>query len=126
MQFITFVDHDNMKDFNLKEALAGKPVITRDGKKVKQLTQFDSETSNLFGVVDNSLISWYNDGVYSSNYKSNFDLFMETENVSIWVNVYYDGDNIYIGHKHSIEQLALEVSKNSIHYIKTIEITNEK
>ena len=115
-----------MKEFNLKEALAGKPVITRDGKEVKQLTQFDSETSNLFGVVDNSLISWYNNGVYSSNYKSNFDLFMDTENVSIWVNVYYDGDSIYIGHKHSIEQLALEVSKDSIHYIKTIEITNEK
>ena len=114
-----------MKEFNLKEALAGKPVITRDGKEVKQLIQFDSETTNLFGVVDNSLISWYSNGVYSSEYKSNFDLFMKTENSSIWVNVYEDYSGIIVGKEYCTKKEALQNTYKFDGYIKTIEITNE-
>ena len=43
-----------MSPFSLEEALAGKSVVTRTGKPVKQITQFDAhdELWPVAGVVD--------------------------------------------------------------------------
>ena len=61
-----------MKDFNLKDALAGKPVITRDGRPVKIAG---------YSEFNNSLIGWVGSGVYQwtsggQNIADKNDLFM--------------------------------------------------
>ena len=69
-----------MKQFNLKEALAGAPVVTRDGKEVTQLTQFKALGSYVLrGVVDSSIESFTCKGVFNANkYDGHvFDLFMK-------------------------------------------------
>lgn len=72
-----------MKPFDLEAALAGKPVITRDRRKVTQLRIFDTTARrNLVGVVQfldqerTALMSWMEDGRRFARQDGPFDLFM--------------------------------------------------
>ena len=68
-----------MKPFNLERALAGEPVITRDGEKItiagynanakkyNQLAGWDS---------DGAILSWNFDGKFDTGHNSLNDLFM--------------------------------------------------
>lgn len=78
-----------MKPFNLEQALAGEPVVTRAGKPVTQLTKFDSNDSAmpLRGVTENKIQAWSSVGLYSSG-ESRYDLFMATKKRTVWVNIY--------------------------------------
>lgn len=114
-----------MKPFNLEEALAGKPVITRDGREVTQLVKFDAnyEKYTLYGVVNNIILRWTNDGIFYNK----ADLFMKSEKKSIWVNAYHDEDGIMLGVEYKSKEDAIKAIDNENgNYIKTIEITNEK
>lgn len=116
-----------MKPFNLEEALAGKPVITRDGKEVKQLIQFDiKDWDCLYGVIDTDVHSWNINGKYFLNKETEYDLFMKTEKKSIWINVYNNGKETWLGCSYDTKEGALINSYGDACYIKTIEITNEK
>jgi len=120
-----------MKKFNLEEALAGKPVITRDGKEVTQLVKFDTNKNSegylLFGVVEGFIAKWTIHGNYFSNGVQNGrDLFMKTGKKSIWVNVYDNGKETWLGCSYDTKEGALINSYGDSVYIKTIEITNEK
>lgn len=76
------------KSFNLEQALAGKPVVTRDGRIVEQLTKFDtSDEFCIFGVVDKKIYSYLENGNQWNTIESEEDLFMAPEKK--WVNVYY-------------------------------------
>jgi hypothetical protein len=108
---------DLNKEYQTKK---GEKVILYEIHKDKVIGMVTSENPVPFPTM------WNLNGKHYLNAFNEYDLVEVFESKSIWVNVYYDGDNIYIGHKHSIEQLALEVSKNSTNYIKTIEITNKK
>jgi len=117
-----------MKKFNLEEALAGKPVITGDGRGVTQLTKFDAnnEKYNLLGVLDGKIRTWLEDGrfdLYSID--KELDLFMKSEKRSIWVNVYNNGKVVWLGRSYDTKEGALINSYGDACYIKTIEITNE-
>ena len=115
-----------MKPFNLEEALAGKPVITRDGKEVTQLVKFDiKDWDCLYGVIDTDVHSWNINGKYFLNKETEYDLFMKTENSSIWVNVYEDYSGIIVGKEYCTKKEALKNTYKFDGYIKTIEITNE-
>jgi hypothetical protein len=90
------------KPFNLEEALAGKPVVTRGGYKVSQLTKFNGITKfSLVGVVEDGdhcgpihPQTWQPNGRFSYYGESGFDLFMEVEEekqlpsgyVNVWKN----------------------------------------
>ena len=55
-----------MKPFDLERALAGDPVVTRDGRPVTQLTLFESNpplTFCLYGVAGGTLINWRKTGI---------------------------------------------------------------
>ena len=120
-----------MKPFNLKEALEGKPVVTRDNLPVTQLTLF--ETDNIYSlraVVERCVCDFTTGGVFDIDVSDHkYNLFMATEKKSIWVNVYEVMDSLSeefelsIGKIHGTKESALR-AKNK-HYIKTIEITNE-
>lgn len=78
-----------MKPFNLKEALEGKPVITRDGREVTQLHEFKtSEKYSLFGVIDNRVYAFANSGIFDYDAShSDYDLFMAPIKTKYYVHV---------------------------------------
>lgn len=78
-----------MKPFDLEAALAGAPVVTRDGIPVTQLTQFDiNDGEPLRGVRRGRVLSFQKDGRYTSSGDSNDDLFMAPVKRVVWVNLY--------------------------------------
>lgn len=85
---------NTMKEFNLEEAKAGKPVCTRDGRDVEILKYdrigFNQPMITLVDTQGYQCVELYcEDGSYNYNKtESNYDLFMKTEKHEAWVNVY--------------------------------------
>ena len=72
-----------MRPFNLEAALAGAPVVTRDGREVTQLVMFDCHDNlPVAGVLDGIIHLWSVEGK-SGPYK--FDLFMAPTKKTGWV-----------------------------------------
>jgi hypothetical protein len=118
-----------MKPFNLDEALAGKPVLTRSGQKVSQITLIkDIDSAYPIMAVINKNIHYFNNAG-SNPIKSDYDLFMVFEKISVWVNVYQNKKDIYLGQVYLTKKMAIETKAHTqdgpTYYIKTIEITNE-
>ena len=82
-----------MKPFNLEEAKAGKPVVTRDGRNVRILCfDRDSERSIVALIGDGEIIiSYLDNGLQINGTNTKYDLFMKSEVKTGWINVY----NIY-------------------------------
>jgi hypothetical protein len=120
-----------MKKFNLERALAGEPVVTRNGKKVTELHLFKNETliQPLYGTVegDDDVFSWTTFGIYNPGKETSWDLFMAGEKKSVWVNVYKNDfiDEFDLGMQHTTLERATNNIRDNENYIKTIEITNE-
>lgn len=80
-----------MKPFDLEKALAGEPVITRDGKKATEVV-FLKTADDLYvviAVVDGKVLSYTKDGKYwASKSADQNDLFMAPKKVKGWMNVY--------------------------------------
>ena len=78
------------RPFNLEEALAGKPVVTRDGRKVSEFYHFKTQTTpySVSAVIDGSRYGYSIDGRYHPSDESNLDLFMRPEKRSFWTNIY--------------------------------------
>lgn len=115
-----------MKPFNLEKALAGEPVLTRDGRAVTQLHKFNIEKAYpLRAVLDGEVVAFAIDGASSLLGESSLDLFMaEPER---WVNVYWnDRHGIYNGAIYNSEEQAKQEKKdgllNSDIYQTTIKI----
>lgn len=71
-----------MKPFNLEQALAGKPVCTRNGSKVEQLTYFENVVTGqqLVGIIDGKLHRFYKNGIWATGKeRGGMDLFMAEE-----------------------------------------------
>ena len=93
-----------MKPFNLEQALAGAPVVTRNNCPIVELTYLQT-TSNLAVVrkYDEKLISYFipASGKLSSTIDYATDLFMAPIKKEGWINVYnvhsldVTGKNIY-------------------------------
>ena len=119
-----------MKPFNLEEALDGKPVVTRDGRKVTHITKMPNNNF-IVGIIEGvpQIPQWAVNGNFlNDHYTHPCDLFMFIEKKSVWVNIYEDlYDNTFaLGLQHlSLEKAKLNISNDKT-YIKTIEITNEK
>ena len=91
----------NLKPFDLQAALAGKPVVTRDGQPVKIAGYNEDAQSNhhIVGWVDGHLCAWDSSGKVSSNNKKEDedDLFMAPEKREVWVCLYRLGDSFGLG-----------------------------
>lgn len=114
-----------MKPFDLQKALAGEPVMTREGDKVVQLHYFPNLGSD-FKVIAHiehrfTFDTFKINGMYSQS-SSKLDLVMA--NQERWANIYWDeisskaysGDTIY-----STEEEAKENGK-SPNYRTTIKL----
>ena len=89
-----------MKKFDLEKALAGEPVVTRDGRRVSQLTLFNIVNAPmvLYGVIDGNLYSWSREGTAgSTNSSKRHDLFILPIEKTYWMNVYKHGDGVKAG-----------------------------
>lgn len=79
------------KPFNLQEALAGKPVVTRDGRAVK-IAGYNPEADEDFkiiGWISGIPQCWSENGTYfDSCVNSNYELFMAPETKDVWVGLY--------------------------------------
>ena len=67
------------RDFDLEKALAGEPVVTRDGREVKDLHLFTSVQTYypVVGIIEGRILSFSKEGKYLTNRsESDKDLFM--------------------------------------------------
>ena len=70
----------DLKPFDLEKALAGEPVVTRQGEEVTQLTLFKTNSIyTLAGVVDGELLRFTPSGEYLRNEPHYLDLFMKAK-----------------------------------------------
>jgi hypothetical protein len=119
-----------MKPFDLEKALAGEPVVTRDGNPVTQLIKFEAIVEDgylLYGVVNNKIRNFLESGKYDKTFESHsLDLFMaEPER---WVNVYFNEriNKFWKSTFYNSEKFAKEVADGNAYYQATIKIKDSK
>lgn len=121
-----------MKEFNLEEAKAGKPICTRDGKDAR-IVCFDAKgCSPITALVDyNGIEMCYlymlNGRYYTTvDKESNIDLMMKSKKCKGWINVYrYKGDfRLSSSFVYKTKEEAL--NKRDTGYISTVEIEWEE
>ena len=120
-----------MKPFNLEKALAGEPVVTREGNPVTQLIKFEAKEERdgyvLYGVVNNKIFTFLDSGKYDRTFESHcFDLFMaEPER---WINIHFDpkDGHIFYGVVYQSETDALKDKDKMSHYQATIKLKDYK
>jgi len=112
-----------VKPFNLNETLAGRPVVTADGRKVLRVIHVPEAdvSAKLIAVVkqlDGSIVSlhYYEDGRYYETLPSGLDLQMVSTKKTYYVNIYpgdfYKGQklnglgNLSIGEVHASKAIA--------------------
>lgn len=119
-----------MKKFNLEEALAGKPVITRDGKEATQLVLFKTVgVYPLLCVADEELLSYTKEGNHvMSGTESSYDLFMKPTKKSGWTAVIRlaNGRIVMAETIHKTKQDAENVLWTHCEVLDIIEITWEE
>ena len=104
-----------MKPFNLERALAGDPVVTRDGRPVTQLASFKAKGQNtLYGVIDGYVGSWTPEGRWSVDVELPNDLFMAPTKRGGWMNVYTRGNDHYVARGGDIYESEERADKHAV------------
>lgn len=82
---MTQKNKQTLQPFNLEKALAGEPVVTRDGQEVTQLTFFDcKDCYPILAVINRNIQKFTVDGLYRvSELPNRFDLFMKSKTRTI-------------------------------------------
>lgn len=100
-----------MQPFNLQAALAGEPVLTREGRKVTEIAAFKTATPWVFyAVVDGKVLEYDKCGI--SPFDERYDLFMSPEKREAWLIIYSDSTGEAYGSCYKTEADA----KNFIKY----------
>lgn len=130
----------NLRPFDLEAAKAGKPVYTRDGRKVRIIC-FDAKcikpiVALIQGSDNSEQIEYYTEnGVFSNGGTGkNRDLMILLEKKEGWVNIYgeekgrYCSNVIYSSKEEAlnISKQSLNISKQSEEHITTIKIEWEE
>ena len=117
-----------LKPFNLEQALAGAPVMTREGRKVVRIFYAEEacENSKVICVFETGAVfPYYKDGTYTDYASSVHELVMAPTKKEGWINIYnvlsldVTGKNIY-----PTEEAAL--ANKGCDCIATIKIEWEK
>jgi len=120
-----------LEKFDLEKALNRAKVVTRDGREVTQLTKFEGVGKYpLVGVLEGNVKNWTIKGYHLVGDICYEDLFIEGKVESIWVNIYKNNGEIFIGcNRYKSKEDAINDTYDKFHttseYIKTIEITDE-
>lgn len=134
----------NLRPFDLEAAKAGKPVYTRDGRKVRIISfdrhgedcpiialVVDSKNAECEEVIDYTLDGICNENIINHN---KYDLMILLEKKEGWVNIYgeekgrYCSNVIYSSKEEAlnISKQSLNISKQSEEHITTIKIEWEE
>lgn len=82
-----------MKPFDLEKAIAGEPIVTRDGREAKFIAHVpDLMTHPIIVVIKGKLIQMLECGKWCSDEETITDLFMAPKKRTVWVN-FYDWTN---------------------------------
>jgi hypothetical protein len=115
-----------MKPFSKFEAIRGKPVVTRDGRKVTQIKEFELEGPyKIVAVVEGEkeVATFTDDGKFDQHhsYDSKWDLFMATETHEGWIAFGPEQSHIQLGlvafttHAFPSEESAKQSYRNGNH-----------
>lgn len=119
-----------MKLFNLQEAIAGKPLVTRDGRDVTQFVKFDVDTYFvLFGVVDGGICHWNCLGrsarIHTHIHKDCADdLFMKTVKKRVYVTLYKSGHFGMYENENDAQEAGINSYSGTFAIAVPIEIEN--
>jgi hypothetical protein len=98
-----------MKPFDLVRALAGEPVVTRNGKKVDELHYFETARGEhpLIVGFDGQLWGYTVKGTRTYPSESPYDLFMAPKKRTVWVNIWnIQGRRELTGYVHDSQERA--------------------
>lgn len=125
----------NFKPFDLEAAKAGKPVCTRDGRKVRIISfdrhgedcpiialVVDSKNAECEEVIDYTLDGICNENIINHN---KYDLMMFTRKKEGWLNIFKDFEDT-VCCVYPTEKEALEDGETEKDYITTIKIEWEE
>lgn len=102
-----------MKSFNLKQALAGKAVISRSGKNVSEIHLFKDSNLEypLYAIIDGNIDCYTIDGKFDNCVdESPYDLFMKDP--EFYINVYSNGGLLTAGAIYNSASEAIENRDN--------------
>lgn len=102
------------KAFNLQEALEGKTVITRGGRKVK-IAGYNPDAGvgqyhQVIGWMDSKVIGFNESGSWNGTMSDN-DLFMAPETKDVWV-IVYEFEGTIMSHIAESENEAAQIHSN--------------
>ncbi len=107
-----------MKPFNLERAIAGDPLVTRDGREVKEFHYFSHASATLEpvrAVVGGSVYGYEPDGSYlSKGHVHCHDLFMASKSRTFYVNIYEERLASYKGNKSGAFDSEEEARSNAV------------
>ena len=122
----------NFKPFDLEAAKAGKPVCTRNGRKVRILCyDLKGEEYPIVAAVETpnhmaeSISAYDKNGRFDHGKENNNDLMMLPQKKEGWVNIYKDIDNDICG-IYSTKEEALKGKSVGDYYVATIKIEWEE
>lgn len=78
----------NYKAFDLQKAIAGEPLITRDGRKVDEFKYFemaDPTDHNCYAVIDRQIFSFIDNGSHYAVEATSSDLFMAPKTKKVFI-----------------------------------------
>lgn len=124
------MEQTKLKPFDLQAALAGKPVVTRDGRPVK-IAGYNEDAANenikILGWLPNGYNCWFDDGTCYKSTDYDLDLFMAPEKREVWVCLYRSKYGIEFTYKGDSKENA-ELVPNLHNYIiiTTVKIWEEE
>lgn len=116
--------------FDLARAMAGEPIVTRDGRAVKfvaHVPELKSDDERVLVLVEGDYhVSYFCEtGEYMKKDKSKYDLFMAPKpKRTVWVNVWCRGGDVG-GGIHATKEQAILIAENNgefVHIAMPIEI----
>lgn len=118
-----------MRPFDLKKALAGEKVTTRDGRPVKIAgynEDSDSDFDKLLGWADRTCYSWDSAGIYDSPKEHSLDLFMAPEKREVWVCYWREPNGNSSGIVSGLSKTEAEKNITHTNIITTVKIWEEE
>ena len=117
-----------MKKFNLKAALSGHPICTRDGHPARILAtdlKGPDKTNRLAVAVDKGgkeeVLAVYEDGRTWKNSDHEWDIVMAPVDTPVWINIYVDRDGRIFAFPHLDKGDAEVEDYPDGDWVKTIE-----
>jgi len=123
------------KPFNLEEAKAGKPVVTRDGHCVRILA-FDLRNTIYpiccvwrYDDADSPPDVWTSRGNFKVSGEDPKDLLMLVETKQYWINIYRNKDGIHVHHYAGLyptKEIAISKATPSWDRVDTVFVYEEE